>query len=94
MGLAHSQELDDQGLPLLDLELDLLVRLGSEEERRRGQDRGVRIGSLVGGQIGEDTRIEHVAERIARRGGAAQKGRGLLTGCVQVGRWQVGQAGR
>src|SRR5208283_5603986 len=57
--LSHGQELDDQGLPLLDLELDLRARLGPEEERRRGQDRGVRIGPLVGGQIGEDARIEY-----------------------------------
>ena len=65
--LAHGQQLDDQGLARLDLDLDLLARLGPEEEDRRGQDRGVGIGPLVGGQIGEDARIEQVAQRIARR---------------------------
>ena len=44
----------------------------------------------MGGQIGEDARIEHVAQRIARRGGAVQKGRGPLASCVQAGRRQVG----
>ena len=53
--------------------LDLLARLQAVEEHRRRQDAGVGVLLLVGGEVGEDLRVEQVA--TARRwsvGGAAE----------------------
>ena len=65
------------------------ARVRPEEEDRRRQDRGVGIGPLVGGEVGEDAGIEHVAQGVAVARRPAEQRRGLLARRGEVGGRQV-----
>ena len=70
--VAHRQELDDQRLARLDVHADLLAGLHAEEERGRRQHAGVGVFVLVGGELGEDARVEQVRHHLALADGALE----------------------
>src|SRR5262249_29787548 len=90
MGIAHSQELDDQRLAAFDLDADLLACFHAVKEHRRGQGAGVGILLLVLGEFRIDARIQGESQKLAVVDASLDLVFKLLAGRGEIGWRQCG----